>query len=467
MRTLRCEAREFSSGQDGWIWAQIVLFTLLFVVALFHFTRLTSETVHREYLKTSEEIVTLVREYQAISTAPLKSDAIGYFEELVAKSQAENQCRLMRRVFKGIPAVPEGLAQAYRECFGADQSLTQFTTSERYRAAFSAQEIGAARERFDAEHPGWEQKLIGSDGIETKFHGEEILYLYAEGMGLSFLVFLIRLKGQGFNIWFEILMGRLPFSLLAWPVTLFAYRGDPKQQLRDLVRVVTVMVSTAFSVICPIAVKAASPEKKKDEDSPAAELSWSGGMSLQNQYVLNSGFVPTPGPVIQPWVEASHVATGAYLNLWASSGMQTPDGQEVDVTVGWRSSIEGLRTDLSYNYYRLIPKLGIHAPQAVVCGGEVCGKVQLVLLDTGGRPGSQTGLWWQHDWQWNGVATNLGMYHIRGPGNTEPVTMLKGDVSMPIGDSPARWFVTLYRRLAGGDAGTSDHQIVTGLRFAF
>lgn len=51
MRTLRCEAREFSSGQDGWIWAQIVLFTLLFVVALFHFTRLTSETVHREYLK--------------------------------------------------------------------------------------------------------------------------------------------------------------------------------------------------------------------------------------------------------------------------------------------------------------------------------------------------------------------------------------------------------------------------------
>jgi hypothetical protein len=66
--------------------------------------------------------------------------------------------------------------------------------------------------------------------------------------------------------------------------------------------------------------------------TPVLAQEMSGGIDLKNRYVLGDLFVPTAGPVVQPYASVELGDTGCELGAWASFGLDTKEGNEIDLT---------------------------------------------------------------------------------------------------------------------------------------
>lgn len=196
----------------------------------------------------------------------------------------------------------------------------------------------------------------------------------------------------------------------------------------------------------------------------------SGGVGAQSSYVYDNAKVVNDGWVVQPWAKALHVPSGLYGMVWSSVGLENSKGNEIDFTAGFETTAHGVKFDLSYNFYEFLAlKQGMHAPKLRVCFEEfsLCGKVLYLIPDTGAPSGILAGVWWMHSWTDYKIGTLAGVTYTGGVNGRKPVTVLKGEISVPIAKTGLEIFARGYVPIAGGQADDKSVQGIVGIRFAF
>lgn len=294
--------------------------------------------------------------------------------------------------------------------------------------------------------------------IDTVWHPEKLLEAHTNGMVLCLIWFLVRLREKGWNIAWEVWSGHLFIMVCGWELVLWYYPGNPYEQWKKIKQWCGYILSALVSCIGG-GVKA----------DTARTIHLSGGITTQSSFVLDNAKTFEPGPVIQPWLEAQihkGVYGASYIGVWSSFGFEHASGNEIDFSAGYRTVVNGVSLDASYNYYRFLGiGEGMHAPQIVSCIREVCAKVKYLVPDTGASEGCQFGAFWRHDWT-HYFSTNVGIFHTRGVYGRAPVTVLKGEIAIPINRSVSV-FARGYAPVAGGQADNSEPIGLIGVRVAW
>ena len=70
----------------------------------------------------------------------------------------------------------------------------------------------------------------------------------------------------------------------------------------------------------------------------------SGGVDFKSQYVLADLYVQTDGLVLQPYAELAIRDSGCAVGVWASVGLETKVGNEVDLTASCKVEISNQTT---------------------------------------------------------------------------------------------------------------------------
>ena len=196
----------------------------------------------------------------------------------------------------------------------------------------------------------------------------------------------------------------------------------------------------------------------------------SGGVGVQSSYVLGSSVVFDKGWVIQPWAKALHKPSGLYVATWASMGFENSEGREIDFTGGFQTTVNGIKLDLSYNFYDFISlREGMHNPKLSLCylKFSLCGSASYMIPDTGAEPAPQFGLAWSHRWTSLDIGTVIGVTYTGSLYGNKPVTVLINEVSIPVAKTGVELFAKGYIPIAGGTEEKNDVRGIIGFRFAF
>ena len=382
------------------------------------------------------------------------------------------QCRAL---FEVNPTMASGYAMSIK-----DLPCTKFSIGElrhdfdKYTMQFRQGveedlKMGTEAYHLDAIHLAQQEdearRLAGANLTETIYHPEVMAESLYKSILLAMLFFIVRLYTSGSYVICEVFSGRLLIKALFWPITICSYPDtDIIKQVQEMKRWLGYVLSFFISLLSANIVKAAS----KDEMWGIA-----GGGSVQSSYVLNSNKQPTPYPVVQPWAKVTYGTPDAsmYVKLWSSIGLQKSNqGDELDFAAGYVfTPVNGVSLDTSFNYFSfLATRTGLYVPKMVVCANEygLCGTFQYMVPDTPDKSGMQFGFTWTHVWErFLRLKTMVGTFHLRDTYGAKPITVVRGEVLLPLGESGLSIFTGIYTPLRH-DPGDVTH-VVGGITFAF
>lgn len=414
------------------------------------------------HLMSEQELRDGVNALSALIKDPMRGGKDRYFEILYAYSDLDAQCYAIQ--FGGGNGYINGyrLAQADNPCtrLTGKVKFAYDTYTMTHQHEMSAKEFDEVSASYHGMHPT--RKLDDYMGrgrtMETVNHPEKWWEAYWNGVVWAFAWFLFRIKVKRCHLWWEIKTFRLFVMCGIWPATLlYLYPGDAIEQAKEIQR----WISYAFSLIVSFCSLGARAETKDWE--------LSGGASAQSGFVFDNAKRVSDW-VVQPWAKATHTPSGLYASVWASVGLENSQGNEVDFTGGFQTVVHGVKFDISYNFYEFLSlKQGMHAPKLSVCLQEfsLCGKVTYLIPDTGAPSAFQFGLTWAHSWTDYKIGTLAGITYTGGVYGREPVTVLKGEISVPIEKTGFEVFARGYVPIAGGQADDKSVQGLVGIRFAF
>ncbi|MDD5084021.1 MAG: hypothetical protein PHT88_03790 [Candidatus Moranbacteria bacterium] len=293
--------------------------------------------------------------------------------------------------------------------------------------------------------------------IVSVWHPEMLLRSYVGGIIWFACWFIYRIRQKELNMKWESI--RLPWMIILWPVTFWYYPGSAIEQAKEIKRWIGYAFSTFIS-FCGFGIASAGSLPKV-----------SAGASVVSSYVYGNA-KKAGGSSLQPWAEVSYAVNDKYTlygGTWASIGLENTHGNELDYSVGVRTSVfDTVSIDASYNFYHFMTngwRDGMHAPKVVACYKEysLCGKAQLSIPTDGARYGSQVSVWWTHEWTSLKIGTNIGLTYDCCVYERKPVTVLKMEFSVPLGKSPFQVFSRVLIPIFGGQSDNQDTQVVTGL----
>jgi hypothetical protein len=122
-------------------------------------------------------------------------------------------------------------------------------------------------------------------------------------------------------------------------------------------------------------------EDAEPTESSDSEGSISGGVTLVNQYGFSDLFVQTEGPTVQGWISVP-VAGGCSLELFASHGLETRVGRELDIGGACAFNVsENVEVNLSASRYILGGATDITTLEGQVKVGPVDAVVTQYVVD--------------------------------------------------------------------------------------
>lgn len=387
-----------------------------------------------------------------------------YFEILYAYSDLDAQCYAIQ--FGSGNGYISGyrLAQADNPCMRLTGKVkfAYDTYTMTHQHEISAKAFDSLSAGYHGMHPTRKLDHYVSRGstMETVTHPGKLWEAYRNGVVWAFVWFLFRIKRKDCRLGWEVTTLRLPCMIFLWPATFWFYPGDPIKQAKEIQHWIGYFLSLAVSFA--LGSFGARAETKDWE--------FSGGASVQSNYIYDNAKVANDGFVLQPWAQATHTPSGLYAGVWGSVGLEKSEGNEVDFTIGVAKSLFGIKWDLSYNFYEFTPlEEGMHAPKLVACSEKfsICGKFTYLVSDTGAPSGIQAGMWWTHSWTSYKIGTLVGATYTGEVFGRKPVTVLKAEVSVPIAKTGIEVFARGYLPVLGGQSDNDSPTGMVGLRFAF
>lgn len=102
-----------------------------------------------------------------------------------------------------------------------------------------------------------------------------------------------------------------------------------------------------FAALCVVLLGWAS-------QASAQSIDLSGEVAVRSRYVDDELSVYTPSAVVQPELTLTHEPSGCYADVWASVGLKTSQGNEVEYSLGCERSVaEDVTINASVAYYDL------------------------------------------------------------------------------------------------------------------
>lgn len=440
-----------------------ILFVWLIIVPIFSLT----ETKVRDGVVVTpmHELVRKADQLEWMVKHPMENGD-KYFDILHLQADLRELCEVVRILRSDNNSQLEGYYNASHQDDPCVRLNSRIEWDIRNYTPHHQQDLGQEgfqlmRKNYYAQHP--ERQLypssVSKSPTVTIWHPEKLWKSYFGCMTLVPILFFFRIQSKGFHLWWEICTLRFFVMSAIWPYALLYYLTNPAEQMREIKSFIGSLLSVMLSCI--------------GFGARAAEIfdSWkvSTGASVQSSYVYSSAKVANDGWVFQPWVELSH-SSGAYIGSWASIGLENTHGNEVDYSLGYRTNLQGIDFDVSYSFYHFMNGWeGMHAPALKACLKEysLCGKIQIVVPTDGAAYGSQSSIWWTHEWTSYKIGTNIGVVYDCCVYDRKPVAVLKTEVSVPLGESGFRVFGRVLIPMIGGQSDNQDTQALMGLSFAW
>lgn len=383
-----------------------------------------------------------------------------YFDIVYTYDEVKSHCVARFELDKkdrGFISARESEMDAGNPCFQVRniQIQVDWFITDYQQSLIDESKISSARRSFYQRYPNHTGITSARPQLyKTVWHFEKITTAYENGLFLFFVFFVIRIYRKKCHLYWEMVTFRLPFMVLCWPVVFWFYPSNPIDQLKEIRRWCGYILSATLSCFT---VGAKAFER---------ELKVSGNVGFSSSYILDTGFVPDTKWVVQSSLTTQHIPTGLYASAWSSFGLEQATGNEIDFTAGWKHAVENWSIDISYNYFWLLSAdFGLHTPKAVVCRNDTftfCGKVMYTIPDNGNDPKLQLGIWGQTSWTEYRISTTLGIMHTTSLTTNSAITILKGEVSIPIGEQ-LRLFVKGIIPLAGD----IDPVGLVGIQYSF
>lgn len=265
-------------------------------------------------------------EAERLLIQPVSEDAGRYFEIIRFVRSAEHHCKVL--LSRNLPGDESANAACLR--LKTNEHYWMKVLFSSYRAAFPIDVLLAAKEKDAREHPMSDGDTVAS----VRWHFDEFVLFYAYGLMITAVWLVFRLYDKKFQVILEVCMPRFALALCLWPVSIWLYPGDPRRQLRDLLRILSMLLSVALSCFS-VGVKAApSGAKKGSEKRDYAEWNVTGylqGVAIDGVYDHRASIF-VKGEFAQGW--KATLELGVAHDDWMNGRMLREVSVEKDVPNG-------------------------------------------------------------------------------------------------------------------------------------